>query len=57
MVMPVPEGQNEIPATDNLDEVMEKLDTHMATQLMKAAASLQATNAVKRSEDGGSASK
>jgi hypothetical protein len=29
----------------------------MATQLMKAAASLRATNAVKRSGDGGAASK
>jgi hypothetical protein len=57
MVMPVLEGQNEIPATDDLDEVMEKLDTHKATQLMKAAASLHATNAVKRSGDGGAASK
>jgi hypothetical protein len=56
MVMPVLEGQNEIPATDDLDEVMEKLDTHMATQLMKAAESLLATNAVKRSGDGGAAS-
>jgi hypothetical protein len=46
MVMPVLEGQNEIPATDDLDEVIEKLDTHMATQLMKAAAPLHATNAV-----------
>jgi hypothetical protein len=43
-------------ATDDLDDIMEKLDTHMATQLMKAAVSLHATNAVKRSEDGGAAS-
>jgi hypothetical protein len=57
MVMPVLEGQNEIPATDDLDEVMEKLDTHMATQLKTAAASLCAINAVKRSGDGGAASK
>jgi hypothetical protein len=34
---------------------MEKLDMHMATRLMKAAAFLHATNAVKRSADGGSA--
>jgi hypothetical protein len=57
MVMPVLEGQNEIPTTDDLDEVMEKLDTHMATQLMKASESLLATNAVKCSGDGGAASK
>jgi hypothetical protein len=42
-------------ATDYLDDVMEKLDTYMTTQLMKAAASLHATNAVKRSGDGGAA--
>jgi hypothetical protein len=57
MVMPILEGQKEILATDDLDEVMEKLDTHMATQLMKAAESLHATNAVKRSGDGKAASK
>jgi hypothetical protein len=56
-VMPVLEGQSEIPATDDLDDVMEKLDTHMATQLMKTAAHLHATNAVKRSGDDGAASK
>jgi hypothetical protein len=43
-------------ATDDLDDAMEKLDMHMATQLMKAAASLHTTNAVKRSGDGGAAS-
>jgi hypothetical protein len=57
MVMPVLEGQNEIPATDDLDDVMEKLDTHMATKLMKAAVSLHAINAAKRSGYGGAASK
>jgi hypothetical protein len=56
LVMPVLEGQNDTPATDYLDDVMEKLDMHMATQLMKAAASLHATNAVERSGNGGSAS-
>jgi hypothetical protein len=56
LVMPVLEGQNDTPATDYLDDVMEKLDMHMATQLMKAAASLHATNAVERSGNCGSAS-
>jgi hypothetical protein len=55
LVMPVLEGQNDTPATDDLDDIM-KLDMHMATQLMKAAASLHATNAVNRSGDGGAAS-
>jgi hypothetical protein len=35
---------------------MEMLDMHMTTQLMKAAASYHATNAVKRSRDGGAGS-
>jgi hypothetical protein len=35
---------------------MEKLDMYKATQLIRAAASLHATNAVKRSGDGGAAS-
>jgi hypothetical protein len=51
MVMPVLEGQNDMSATDDLEEVMEMLDTHVATQLMKAVAPLHATNAVKRSGD------
>jgi hypothetical protein len=56
LVMPVLEVQNDTPATEDLDDVMEKLDMHMATQLMKTAASLHATNDVKRSGDGGAAS-
>jgi hypothetical protein len=42
-------------ATDYLDDVMEQHDTYMTTQLMKAAASIYATNAVNRSEDDGAA--
>jgi hypothetical protein len=34
--MPVLEGKNDTFATDDLDEVVEKLDMHMATLLMKA---------------------
>jgi hypothetical protein len=56
LVMPVLEGQNDTPSTDDLNDVMEKLYMHMATQLMKAAASLHAKNAVRRSGDGGAAS-
>jgi hypothetical protein len=56
LVMPVLEDQNDTPAADVLDDVIEKLDMHMATQLMKAAASLHTANAVKRSGDGGAAS-
>jgi hypothetical protein len=56
IVMPVLEGQIDTPVTDDLDDVMEKLDRHKTTQLIKAAASFHATNAVKRSGDGGAAS-
>jgi hypothetical protein len=56
LVTPVLEGQNYMPDTDDLDDVMKKLDMHMATQLMKAVASLHATNAMNRSGDGGAAS-
>jgi hypothetical protein len=55
LVMPVLEGQNDMPVTHDLYGVMKKFDMHMATQLMKAAASLDTTNAVKRSGDGGAA--
>jgi hypothetical protein len=56
LVMSVLEGQNDTPNTDDLDDVMEKLDMHTATQMAKAAASLHPLNAVKRSGDGGDAS-
>jgi hypothetical protein len=53
LLMPVLEGNNDTAATKDLDDVLENLDAHMATELMKAAASLHASNAVKRSGDGG----
>ena len=55
LLMPVLEGKNEISATDDLDATLDKLDTHMATQLMKAVASLSASNAVKRGGSDGAA--
>jgi hypothetical protein len=54
--MPVLEGNNDTAKTDDLDDVLEKLDTHVATLLMKAAAPLHATNTVRCSGDGGAAS-
>jgi hypothetical protein len=48
------EGINGTATTNYLED--EKLNTHVPTQLMKATASLHATNAVKRSGDGGAAS-
>jgi hypothetical protein len=49
LVMPVLEGSNDVAATDDLENVLDKLDSHMAMQLMEAAASLHATREVKRS--------
>jgi hypothetical protein len=47
LVMPVLGGHKNTPTKGDVDDVMEKLDTHMATQLMKAAASLLTTNYLK----------
>jgi hypothetical protein len=55
LIMPVLEGRNDVAAADDLDDTLEKLDSHMATQLMKAVASLSATNAVKRGNGDGAA--
>lgn len=42
MVMPALEKRVLVPAADNMDAALARLDTHMATQLMKAAASASA---------------
>jgi hypothetical protein len=55
LVMPALENQGVMAATDDIEDTMEKLDTHLATQLMKAAATLSANNAVGRSGAGGAA--
>jgi hypothetical protein len=55
LVMPTLENQGLMAATDDIEETMERLDTHLATQLMKAAATLSANNAVSRSGAGGAA--
>lgn len=57
LVMPSLEQRNELPASDDLIEPMDKLETHMSTQLMKAVATLNASNATKRSGKGGPAAK
>jgi hypothetical protein len=41
------------PQQTTLTNVLEKLDEHMAAQLMKAAASLSASNALRRAGDSG----
>jgi hypothetical protein len=55
LIMPALEGRNDVPAAEDLADTLEKLDTHMASQLMKAVASLSATNAVKRGSGDGAA--
>jgi hypothetical protein len=55
LVMYVLEGRNDFAAADNLDDALEKLDSHMATQLMKAVASLSNTNSLKRGGGDGTA--
>ena len=55
MIMPTLEPRNEIAAADDLKETMEKLDTHMTTQLMKEVATLNASNSTKKARNGGSA--
>ena len=48
LVMPSLELHNDVTAADDLSKPLEKLDGHMATQLMKAVATLSASNAMKR---------
>jgi hypothetical protein len=55
LVMPVLEGRSDVPAADDLDDVLKKLEIQMSAQLMKAAASLHATNAVKKGAGGAGA--
>lgn len=47
LVMPSLEQRNDIPAANDLVEPLEKLDVHMSTQLMKAVATLNASNTTK----------
>jgi len=55
LVLPTLEQRNSSAASDDLVEPLEKLDAMMATQLMKAVASLSASNATKRAGKGGAA--
>jgi len=55
LIMPSLEKRNDVPAADDLVGPLEKLDTHMSTQLMKAVATLSASNATKRAGKGGAA--
>lgn len=53
LVLPTLEKKNDMPAADDLVEPMERLETWNATQLMKAVATLSASNATKRAGRGG----
>ena len=55
LMMPTLKRHNEVAATDDPQESMSKLDTHLSTQLMKAVATMSASNATKRSGRGGAA--
>lgn len=52
LIMPTLEERGEVPAADGLNASLEKLDSHMATQLMKALATLSTSNATKRARKG-----
>lgn len=47
--------RNDMSTADNLAQAMEKLDNPNATQLMKAVATLSASNVTKRMGKGGAA--
>jgi hypothetical protein len=47
LIMPALEGRNDVSAADDLDDTLEKLDTHMASQLMKAVVSPRTLEAVR----------
>ena len=55
MILRTLQQRNEVAAADDLTEAMDKLDSHMTTQLMKAVATLSGSNATKRNGKGGPA--
>ena len=55
MILPTLQRRNEVAAADDLTESMDNLDSHMTTHLMKAVATLGASNATKRTGKGGRA--
>lgn len=55
LVIPTLEAKGEVAASDDLVEPLEKLETHLSTQLMKAVATLSASNATKRAGGKGGA--
>lgn len=55
MVLPSLERRGDVAASEDLIEPLEKLDSDLATPLMKAIATLGASNATKRAGRGGAA--
>ena len=55
LVMPSLEQRNDVAAAEELSEPLKTLDGHIATQLMKAVATLSASNATKRAGRGSAA--
>ena len=52
MILPTPQQRNEVAAADDLTQAMDKLYSHMTSQLMKAVATLSASNATTRTGKG-----
>lgn len=55
MVLPLLERRGDLAMADNLDEALSTLDSHVLTQMMKAVATLKASNATKRAKGKGGA--
>lgn len=53
MVLPSLEDRSDMAASEDLVEPLETLASHMSTQLMKAVATLSASNATKRANGKG----
>lgn len=54
MVMPTLQKRNEVSAAGDLTGALDQLDSHNMAQLMKAVATLNASNMTKRSKNQGS---
>lgn len=53
LVLPIIEKRTEVAAADDLDKAMSDMLSHNTTQMMKAVATLQASNAAKRVQNPG----
>lgn len=55
VVLPILEQRGDLAMADNLDEALATLDSHMSTQLFKAAATLKASTTMKKAKGKGGA--